>query len=613
MGVEINQMLNDCTVEQVNFKIIESCIARCDESLLRLEYLKPRCDCFVNEEKKPCSEESNCANRAMNLECYNCKSGDKCENRRFQKRQYAKVEVRPSGLKGLGLFACEDIKRGKLIIEYVGEIIDRDHCDRRSRRYARNPKHKHHYLMNLTARTFIDSTKMGNIARYINHSCEPNAVTEKWTINKRTLRIRNPDFKGEKRITSTCVGFFAIKDIKVGEEIVFDYQFERFGKRAQKCYCGAATCRGYISSSNNDDEIVEDDGNRDDIATDTSDEDNTTDESEEDEEDENVKNEVSSLIISNANSTIKTEVVTRSPCVNLKSCQKDKKKVVRRVEKPKPKKRQDANKLQKRRNSSKIIRSSQPSTPTSFIDDPKKSWFSAFKIPRRKSQSELPSPGLIKPQTPDQGTETDNNVTTIKTNGSQSPSQPTPPISTPTIRETAKEIRPPKRSRFEPADATPTNPLQPIKLPDFVMKLLPTVDLNLNNITPSTSANSTATIPTDKPVDQTSKSSPNDLNNTQSNQLHQPSFPVPTYHAYAGTGMFNPAFLVPPPPQNFVPFSGVQTTPITQPSGLTGLQYWNSTLPLDPPIPSGSNSFNDLQSFLNPPPPPPPQTDQPKV
>lgn len=47
--------------------------------------------------------------------------------------------------------------------------------------------------------------------------------------------------KGEKR-----VGIFAIRDIKAGEEVTFDYQFKRMGGKHQKCYCGEKNCRGYL-------------------------------------------------------------------------------------------------------------------------------------------------------------------------------------------------------------------------------------------------------------------------------------------------------------------------------------------------------------------------------
>ena len=61
------------------------------------------------------------------------------------------------------------------------------------------------------------------------YSCNPNAETQKWTVNG-LLRI----------------GFFTKRRIAKGEEITFDYKYERYGKVAQKCYCGSENCRGLL-------------------------------------------------------------------------------------------------------------------------------------------------------------------------------------------------------------------------------------------------------------------------------------------------------------------------------------------------------------------------------
>ena len=42
------------------------------------------------------------------------------------------------------------------------------------------------------------------------------------------------------------VGFFAVRNISAGEELTFDYQFQRFGEAAQLCYCGSDKCRGFL-------------------------------------------------------------------------------------------------------------------------------------------------------------------------------------------------------------------------------------------------------------------------------------------------------------------------------------------------------------------------------
>ena len=85
---------------------------------------------------------------------------------------------------------------------------------------------KHYYFLDYEGGEVIDGCQKGNIARFINHSCEPNCRIEKWTIG------------GEYRIA-----VFAERDIPVDQELTYDYRFESFGLN-QKCLCGSLNCRG---------------------------------------------------------------------------------------------------------------------------------------------------------------------------------------------------------------------------------------------------------------------------------------------------------------------------------------------------------------------------------
>lgn len=49
------------------------------------------------------------------------------------------------------------------------------------------------------------------------------------------------------------MGFFSLHHISAGEELTFDYQFQRFGESAQKCYCGSDNCRGYLGATKQSD------------------------------------------------------------------------------------------------------------------------------------------------------------------------------------------------------------------------------------------------------------------------------------------------------------------------------------------------------------------------
>lgn len=99
------------------------------------------------------------------------------------------------GLSGLGLFAGEDIKKGELIIEYIGEILNKEEADKRI---------TSQYLFEITRNKTIDGTPRWNIARYCNHACEEAA-------------------NAESEITKGRVFIKAIKNIKEGDEIVYDY------------------------------------------------------------------------------------------------------------------------------------------------------------------------------------------------------------------------------------------------------------------------------------------------------------------------------------------------------------------------------------------------------
>ncbi|CAB3371601.1 Hypothetical predicted protein [Cloeon dipterum] len=196
------------------------------------------CECEpVDDDEMGCGED--CLNRMLMIECGpRCPLGDKCSNKRFQKMEYSPIEVVRTEKKGFGLQAMADIEDGAFLSEYVGEVLDPYEFQNRAEDYA-NDKNRHYYFMALKSDAIIDATIKGNNSRFINHSCDPNAETQKWTVN------------GELRI-----GFFAIKNIAAGEEITFDYQLQRYGKEAQRCYCEAENCRGWIGGDPDKEETV---------------------------------------------------------------------------------------------------------------------------------------------------------------------------------------------------------------------------------------------------------------------------------------------------------------------------------------------------------------------
>lgn len=193
------------------------------------------CDCTLTKEERNrgmmgCVND--CLNRMLMIECGpKCNLNDRCLNKRFQRCLTARVEVFKTRKKGWGLRTIEDLPVNAFIMEYVGEVVRLKEFRKRVKKYTKQ-KIKHHYFMALQNDEIIDATVRGNLTRFINHSCEPNSETQKWTVN------------GELRI-----GFFTLRPLHAGEEITFDYQFQRYGRKAQKCYCEAPSCRGYIGGN----------------------------------------------------------------------------------------------------------------------------------------------------------------------------------------------------------------------------------------------------------------------------------------------------------------------------------------------------------------------------
>jgi hypothetical protein len=207
------------------FKVIDRNIYVCRSEVKLRTHELPRCHC-----KEGRCGPNECENAMVFMECSSdrCPLGKTCQNQRFQKRQYAGIIPKRCGAKGWGIFSQLPISAGQFVMEYVGEVIDANELDIRSKACANEP---HYYFLSLTGGETIDASKKGNISRFINHSCDPNCITQKWQVN------------GESR-----VGIFALRNIKVGEELTFDYQFERFSHKKQRCLCGAANCSKYLGS-----------------------------------------------------------------------------------------------------------------------------------------------------------------------------------------------------------------------------------------------------------------------------------------------------------------------------------------------------------------------------
>ncbi|CAK7213220.1 histone methyltransferase set2 [Sporothrix curviconia] len=226
--------LPDATAEATSkFQVISDCLyGSKNMGLSDLESLD--CDCaeeLTSDGRNiSCGEDSDCINRATKIECVEggCNCGDGCQNQRFQQKQYARVSVIKTEKKGYGLRADADLHPNELIYEYIGEVINEPAFRRRMIQYDEEGI-KHFYFMSLNKNDFVDATRKGNLGRFCNHSCNPNCFLDKWIVGK---KVR--------------MGIFARRRIVAGEELVFDYNVDRYGTNPQPCYCGEANCTGFI-------------------------------------------------------------------------------------------------------------------------------------------------------------------------------------------------------------------------------------------------------------------------------------------------------------------------------------------------------------------------------
>jgi SET domain-containing protein len=138
-------------------------------------------------------------------------------------------EVRTSDIHGSGVFATEFLPNETQIIEYLGEKITKAESDRRGWKQLEDSKKTGDggvYLFTLNKKYDVDGHFDWNIARLINHSCDPNC---------------------EAYITRGRIWIWCIRDIADGEELSFNYGFDLENYEDHPCRCGSTNCVGYIA------------------------------------------------------------------------------------------------------------------------------------------------------------------------------------------------------------------------------------------------------------------------------------------------------------------------------------------------------------------------------
>tara|TARA_B110000503_G_scaffold117840_1_gene178208 strand:- start:200 stop:727 length:528 start_codon:yes stop_codon:yes gene_type:complete len=147
-----------------------------------------------------------------------------------EKKLYQKKN---SSIHSSGLFAKFDILSGDRVIEYVGDKLTKSKSDLIADVHIEANKKAGTngavYIFTLNKTHDINGKVPWNIAKYINHSCDPNCETD---------------------IVRGRIWISAIKDIKKGEELTYDYGYDMDSFEEHPCRCRSKNCLGYIVRSN---------------------------------------------------------------------------------------------------------------------------------------------------------------------------------------------------------------------------------------------------------------------------------------------------------------------------------------------------------------------------
>ncbi|KAL6853539.1 hypothetical protein ACP4OV_019568 [Aristida adscensionis] len=198
--------------------------------------------------------------KPMVYECgESCQCSSSCRNRVAQKGVRIHFEVFKTGNRGWGLRSWDPIRAGSFVCEYAGEVIDNAKIDlddneedyifqtlcpgEKTLRWNYGPELIGEQSTNISADTFqplpikISAQKMGNISRFMNHSCTPNVFWQPVQFDHRDDRYPH-------------IMFFALKHIPPMTELTYDYgdigadSSCVTSPRAKNCLCGSSNCRG---------------------------------------------------------------------------------------------------------------------------------------------------------------------------------------------------------------------------------------------------------------------------------------------------------------------------------------------------------------------------------
>ncbi|XP_075951918.1 histone-lysine N-methyltransferase SETMAR [Anarhichas minor] len=186
-----------------------------------------------------------------------CACSDACSNRVVQGGLRLRLEVYGTENKGWGVRTLEAIPRGTFVCEYAGEVIGLEEARRRQLAQSSEENNyiiavREHAGTGAVAETFVDPAAVGNVGRFLNHSCQPNLFMQPVRVHSLVPRL----------------ALFAGRNIDAQEELTFDYTggysnhlpvellstqrdadiraSRTDGLQRKECHCGANTCVHFL-------------------------------------------------------------------------------------------------------------------------------------------------------------------------------------------------------------------------------------------------------------------------------------------------------------------------------------------------------------------------------
>uniref|UniRef100_A0A1A7X0S2 SET domain without mariner transposase fusion n=1 Tax=Iconisemion striatum TaxID=60296 RepID=A0A1A7X0S2_9TELE len=184
-----------------------------------------------------------------------CSCSDACCNRVVQTGLRFRLKVFLTRNKGWGVHTLEDIPHGMFVCEYAGEVIGFEEA--KHRQFAQTSEENNYIIAvrehagpGSITETFVDPAQVGNVGRFLNHSCLPNLFMLPVRVHSVTPRL----------------ALFATRDICAQEELTFDYSggcgsklpaellssqsyapvSRTDGLQKKPCHCGAKNCTRFL-------------------------------------------------------------------------------------------------------------------------------------------------------------------------------------------------------------------------------------------------------------------------------------------------------------------------------------------------------------------------------